>query len=148
MTRGGLLDGPFGVAGLLAKNGAHSAGACCALCVEAEFRHRGQPGHHNRTCPLTASSVGQQGTHRMRILTGTNTYTCTRTNTQTHIFTHTHTHTHSKACMHAHAHVLGFANLQRRSRGSLNCQKSTSMSLNTLLDTLCSSQDERISSHY
>ena len=38
--------------GLFAGHGAHGAGACRALRVEAEFRYPGQPGQHARTCPL------------------------------------------------------------------------------------------------
>jgi hypothetical protein len=101
---------------------AHSAGACCALCVKAEFRHRGQPGHHARTCPLkrqgtaaaahlhacfskgcssTASRAplqrlwGQQGTH---IQASTHIRAHTRTQTHTHTYAHTYTHTNTNAC--------------------------------------------------
>ena len=122
MTRGSLLGqdpsrrGSYWH-GLFACHGAHGAGACCALCVEAEFRHRGQPGHHASTCPLNRQGTAAAATHPrpcfsegysstasctpLQHLWGSkmHTQTClhTRAHTRTHVHAHTRTHTYARA---------------------------------------------------
>jgi len=111
--------------GLFAGHGAHGAGACRALCVEAEFRHHGQPGHHACSCPLnrqgtaaaahphacfskgcssTASCTPLQHlwgskAHTYRL---TNTYARTHTHTRMHAHTYTHTNTNAREYTQAH----------------------------------------------
>ena len=119
--------------GLFAVYGAHSAGACCTLCV-AEFRHRGQPGLHACTCPLnrqeTAAAAhphacfskscfstvsctplqhlwgSKAHTHRhTRAHTHRHTHVLTQTQAHTRTHTNTHTRTLTHTHMHMHAHV-------------------------------------------
>jgi hypothetical protein len=131
---GGTLQecGPHWL-GLFAGYGVHSSGACRALCVEAEFRHRAQPGQHARTCLLnrqgTAAAAAAHShtcfsrgcsskascTPLQHTLTRMQThihrraceYTQARTHThaQTHMHAYTRANTHSHAHMHMHAHV-------------------------------------------
>ena len=117
--------------GLFAGHGVHSAGACCALCVEAEFRHRGQPGHHARTCPPnrqgTAAaahphacfSKGCSSTASRALLQrlwGSKAHiyrlACTYAHTHTRTHTHIHTHAHTYALTHTNARKY----LQARTR--------------------------------
>ena len=93
--------------GLFAGHGAHGAGACRALRVEAEFRYPGQPGQHARTCPLN-----RQGT-----AAAAHPYACFSTvscaplqhlrgsKAHTQRYMHTHTHTHTYTHTHAHTHI-------------------------------------------
>jgi len=129
--------------GLFAGRGAHSAGACCALCVKAEFRHRGQPGHHARTCPLnrqgtaaaahpqacfskwcssTASRTSLQRPwgNQAHIQASTHTHTYTHTHTQTHI--HTHTHTHARTYTHTNTNTRKYSQARTRTCTRRNTQ--------------------------
>jgi len=117
MTRGSLQHGrdPSGLWFVLAWNdrrhGPHGAGACRALCVEAEFRHRGQPGHHARTYPLNRQGTAV-ATHPHACFSKgcSSTASCTplqhlwgsKAHTQAH--THMHAHTHTHACTHTYKH--------------------------------------------
>jgi hypothetical protein len=99
-------------------------------CVEAECRHRGQPRHHARTCPLnrqgTAAaahphacfSKGYSSTapctplqhlwgSRTHTHTGVpaHTHTCARTHAYTHAHAHTHMQTLTRTCIHTGAHT-------------------------------------------
>ena len=106
--------GPCWLGGLFEGHGAHSAGACRALCVEAEFRHRGQPGHRARTCPLKAHTQAHTHTHS-HACTCTHIYkhkrACKYTQTRTHTYTcaHTQTHMHTRAHIHTHKHTGTYA---------------------------------------
>ena len=106
---------------LFAGHGAHSAGACCALCVEAEFRHCGQPGHHARTCPLNRQRTAEAAhphacfskgcsstaSHTLlQCLWGrkAHTYRLARTYAHTHAYIHIHTHAHTYPNTNTNAH--------------------------------------------
>ena len=116
--------------GLFAGHGAHGAGACRALSVEAEFRHCGQPGHHARTCPLnrqgtaeaahphacfskgysyssTAPCTPQQHLWGSKTHTGmpAHTHTCARTHTHAHTNTNTNARTNTHARVQTHRHT-------------------------------------------
>ena len=110
-----------------------------AHCVEAEFRHRGQPGHHARTCPLkkqgtaaaahprayfseecpsTASCTPLQGLWDNKA----HTYRLARTYAHTHAHIHTRMrkHTQTQKCANtrrlAHAHTHAHAQTHRHTR--------------------------------
>jgi len=119
------LDGTFQEHGpcwleLFAGHGAHSAGACRALCVETEFRHPGQPGHHARTCPLNRDKE-QQNQHILAPASAKATpaqhhvHHCSicgaarHTQTCLHTRTHVHVHTRTHACAHTCTHVCARA---------------------------------------
>ena len=108
-------------------HGAHGADACRALLVEAEFRHRGQPGtilapalstdreqqqQHILTQRLlqhsvlhtTAASVGQQGTHR-HAHARTHIQTNSRVRIETCTGAHMHMHTHKRTGTNTHTHI-------------------------------------------
>ena len=134
--------------GLFAGHGAHGAGACRALCVEADFRHRGQPGHHARTCPLkkqgtaaaahprayfseecpsTASCTPLQGLWDNKA----HTYRLARTYAHTHAHIHTRMrkHTQTQKCANtrrlAHAHTHAHAQTHRHARAHIQTPKDT-----------------------
>ena len=100
--------------GLFAGHGMHIAGACRALRVKAEFRHRGtmlapalstdreQHAHTHTNTNAHANTHRHAHTHKH---TDTHTHTLTRTHAHTYTCTHTRTHTHPHAHMHMHAHV-------------------------------------------
>jgi hypothetical protein len=104
--------------GLFAGHGAHGAGACRALCVEVKFRHRGQPGHHARTCSQqTGNSSSSTSSHLLskgcsstasctplQHLWGRKAHTQRDTCTHTHVQTHIHIHSHACACAHTYKH--------------------------------------------
>ena len=116
--------------GLFAGHGAHGAGACRALCVEVKFRHRGQPGHHARTCSQqTGNSSSSTSSHLLskgcsstasctplQHLLGSTAHTHTRThtnlNTNAHSYTHRHTHTHTYTCIHTNTRMHTHTNAQ------------------------------------
>jgi len=95
-----------------------------ANCVEAEFRHPGQPGHHARTCILN-----RQGTtaaaHPHACFSKGCSSTASRAPLQrlwgskahaqahTHVRAHTHTHTHAHAHAHTHTNINTRANTHR-----------------------------------
>jgi hypothetical protein len=95
--------------GLLAGHGAYSAGACRALCIEAEFRHRGR--HRARTCPLNRQGTAAAALPHACFSKGcSSTVSSTpqqhlwgsKAHTQAHTHTHAHTHIHSRSCTCAH----------------------------------------------
>ena len=99
--------------GLLAGHGAYSAGACRALCIEAEFRHRGR--HRARTCPLNRQGTAAAHSHACFSKGCYSTASCTplqhlwgsKAHTDTHTYKHTkhtHIHSHSCACAHTYKH--------------------------------------------
>ena len=109
--------------GLLAGHGAHGAGACRSLCVEAEFRHRGQPGHHARTCPLNRQGIAAAAAHPHAYFSkgcsGTASCYCSICGAVRHTQAHTHIHTLTRMRMRKHiqtqtrahiAHILTGAN--------------------------------------
>ena len=124
--------------GLFTDDGAHGAGACHALLVEAEFRHRGQPGHHACTCPLnrqgtaaaahphayfskdcssTAScycSIHGAARHTYRHTQRTHVQTQMRANT--HRRAHARTHAYVQTHIHTHAHIYKRPNVQVHTR--------------------------------
>ena len=139
MTRGSLLGqdpsrrGSYWH-GLFACHGAHGAGACRALCIEAEFRHRGSPG--TMLAPVFLKDKEQQQQHILppasaqrhayhcsicgairqthrRTRMRTHARTCIQTNTlanknrRAHAHTHAHaqTHRHTRAHIHTHKHT-------------------------------------------
>jgi hypothetical protein len=112
--------------GLFAGHGAHGAGACRALVVEAEFRHPAwAPSSHlpsqqtgksrsstssrpfqqrllqHSAMHTTAASVGRQDTHKG---VPAHTHTCARTHAHMHAHVRTHTtNTNARAQTHRHA---------------------------------------------
>jgi hypothetical protein len=66
-TRKFAWTGPFRNAvrvGLDCSQGMeHVVQVLVAHCVEAEFRHRGQPGHHARTCLLRQGTAAAAAAH-------------------------------------------------------------------------------------
>ena len=137
--------------GLFAGHGAHSAGACCALCVEAEFRHCSQPGHHAHTCPLNRQHIltpasakdalaqhharhcsvcGGSKAHTYRLArtyahTHAHKHIHTRMRTHTHIQTQTRANTHRCAHKHAHAHAQTHRHTHGRTYKRPNTQAHT-----------------------
>jgi len=103
--------------------GAHGAGACRALRVEAVFRHCGQPGHNAHTCPVLLADREQKHiftpasanpapaqchAHHCSVCgAARHTHRRARTHTHTHVreHTHTHTHTHVRELTHACTHT-------------------------------------------
>ena len=123
--------------GLFAGRGAHSAGACCALCVEAELRHCDQPGQHARTYPLnrqgtaaaayphacfskgcssTASRVPLQRLWGSKAHTYRLARTYAHTHAHIHIHTRRHTHTHIQTQTCANIHRLAHAQTHRHTQ--------------------------------
>jgi hypothetical protein len=116
--------------GLFAGHGAHGAGACRALFVEAEFRHGGQPGRlltfplnrqgtaaaahpyacSSKGCSSTASCTPLQ--HLLGSTAHTHTRTHTNLNTNAHAYTHRHTHTHTYTCIHTNTRMHTHTNAQ------------------------------------
>ena len=91
-----------------------------AHCVEAQFRHCGQPGHHARTCPLnkqgTAAAEHPHACFR-KGSSSTASYSAaclwgSKAHTQACTHTHTHTHTH----MHTHTNKITRVNTHRQAR--------------------------------
>ena len=145
--------------GLFAGHGPRSAGACRSLCVEAEFRHRGQPGHFARTCPLNRQgtadaahphacfSKGYSSTAPctpLQHLWGSKTHKQACLHTRTHVHAHTRTHAcarahkykHKHAHMHAHKHT-GAAHTHTRARAQTHrhTREHTYIRTNTLAHT-------------
>ena len=109
--------------GLFAGHEAHSAGACRALCVEADIRHCGQLGHllapalsadreqqqHNLTASAKAAPA-QCSAHHCSIC-GAARHTHRRAHTRAHACARTHMHTNTRARietgvhMHIHMHT-------------------------------------------
>ena len=94
--------------GLLAGHEVHGAGACRSLCVEAEFRHRGQPGHHARTCPLNRQGIAAAAHPHAYFSKGcssTASCYCSNCGAVRRTQAHTHTHTHTLTCMRMRTHI-------------------------------------------
>ena len=125
-----------------------------AHCVEAEFRHRGQPGHHARTCLLhrqgTAAaahtyacfSKGYSGTASrapLQRLWGSKAHTyglaCIYAHTHTHMHAHTYTHTdtnardYSQAC--TRTYTCTRTNTQTHARAHIQTPKHTGIHTRT-----------------
>jgi hypothetical protein len=133
MTRRSLLGRvPSGMQSVLAwsacgacdyRRGACGARACCALYVDAVFRHCGQPGHHARTCLLN-----RQGTavaahpHACFSKRRSSTASCTplqrlwgsKAHTRAHTYTFAHTHTLTRMCTDTHTITNARSNTHRR----------------------------------
>jgi hypothetical protein len=96
--------------GLFAGHGAHGAGACRALSVEAEFRHCGQPGHHARTCPLIRQRTAAAAHPHAYFSIGCSStasyyYSSCEAARHTHKHAHAHTtHTNIQTQTHANTH--------------------------------------------
>ena len=115
-----------------------------ANCVEAEFRHPGQPGHHARTCilnrqgttaaahPHACFSKGCSSTASrapLQRLWGSKAHTyglaCIYAHTHTHMHAHTYTNTHKNARILTGAHTHTHAHAQHtdtRTRTHTNAQ--------------------------
>ena len=133
--------------GLFAGHAAHGAGACRALCVEAEFRHRGQPGHHARTCPLNRQGRAAAAHPHACFSKGcSSTASCTplqhlwgsKAHTQGHTRTHnahTHTHTNTNAREYSQARTRMYkctrTNTQTHTRAHIQTLKHTGTQIHT-----------------
>jgi len=117
---------------MLAGHGAHGAGACRAPRVEAEFRHRGQPGHHAHTCPLNReqqqqhfltpisakAAPAQRHAHHCSICGAvSHTQAHTPTHAHTHLHACTHTYKHNRARVHTQAHTHTYTCAHTQTRG-------------------------------
>ena len=96
--------------GLFTGRGAHSAGACCTLCVEAEFRYRGQPRHHARICPLNRQGTAAAA-HPHACFSKGCSCTASRTPLQrlwgneAHTYRLARTYVHTNARIHIHTRM-------------------------------------------